>query len=162
MASFGHASKFQRISRLGFVTAATWLNGGQPNFAVCLAVSWAGRLYIHFPRLSPRNRILPHTKFTLRPTPAFSYIGNVAARAVGVSESLRHRTKNGIMELLQRAPPIFGWAAITLGIGPHSSLTLFSLHMCRRCTFYCQCEICYCYHCNSQQCQFCVRRPKIW
>jgi len=24
-------------------------------------------------------------------------------------------------ELSQRAPPIFGWAAITLGIGPHSS-----------------------------------------
>jgi len=39
-------------------------------------------------------------------------------RAVGVSKSLRRRTRNGIMELLQRAPPIFGWAAI----GPHSSL----------------------------------------
>ena len=26
------------------------------------------------------------------------------------------------MELSQRAPPIFGWAAITLGIGPHSIL----------------------------------------
>jgi len=25
------------------------------------------------------------------------------------------------MELLQRAPPIFGWAAVTLGIGAHSS-----------------------------------------
>jgi len=29
---------------------------------------------------------------------------------------------DGIMELPQRAPRIFGWAAITLGIGPHSSL----------------------------------------
>jgi len=28
---------------------------------------------------------------------------------------------NGIAELSQRAPPIFGRAAITLGIGPHSS-----------------------------------------
>jgi len=27
----------------------------------------------------------------------------------------------------QRAPPIFGRAAITLGIGPHSSLTFFRL-----------------------------------
>ena len=27
---------------------------------------------------------------------------------------------NAIMELSQRAPPIFGRAAITLGIGPHS------------------------------------------
>jgi len=44
-------------------------------------------------------------------------------RAVGVSETLRRRTRNGITELLQRAPPIFGWAAITLGIGPHSSFS---------------------------------------
>jgi len=38
-----------------------------------------------------------------------------------VSQTLRHGTRTGITELLQRAPPIFGWAAITLGIGPHSS-----------------------------------------
>ena len=39
--------------------------------------------------------------------------------AAGVSQTLRHSTRNGITELLQRAPPIFGRAAITLGIGPH-------------------------------------------
>jgi len=33
------AHKFQRVSRLGFVTAPTSLNGGQPNFARCLAIS---------------------------------------------------------------------------------------------------------------------------
>jgi len=32
--------------RLGFVTAPTSLNGGQPNFARCVAVSCAGTLYI--------------------------------------------------------------------------------------------------------------------
>jgi len=44
-------------------------------------------------------------------------------RVVGVSESLqRHRpTRNRITEVQQRAPPIFDWAAITLGIGPRSS-----------------------------------------
>ena len=42
-------------------------------------------------------------------------------QSVGVSESLRRRTRNGISELSQRAPPVFGWEAITLGIGPHSS-----------------------------------------
>ena len=42
--------------------------------------------------------------------------------AAGISQTLRRGTRNGIMELPQRAPPIFGWAAITLGIGPHSSL----------------------------------------
>ena len=30
------------VSRLGSVTASTSHNGGQPNFARCLAVSWAG------------------------------------------------------------------------------------------------------------------------
>jgi len=62
----GHPSKFQRISHLGFVTAATSLNGGQPNFARCLAVSWAGTLYIHFRGILPRNGILLCAKFTLR------------------------------------------------------------------------------------------------
>jgi len=45
--------------------------------------------------------------------------------AVGVSQSLRRGTRNGITELLQRAPPIFGRAAITSDIGPHSSSFFF-------------------------------------
>jgi len=36
-------------------------------------------------------------------------------------QSLRRGTRNGITELSQRAPPTFARAAITLGIGPHSS-----------------------------------------
>ena len=44
----GHPIKFQRVSHLAFVTAATSLTGGQPNFARCLAIFWAGILYIHF------------------------------------------------------------------------------------------------------------------
>jgi len=44
--SLGHPSKFQRVSRLGSVTAATSLNGSQPNFARCLAVSCAATLHI--------------------------------------------------------------------------------------------------------------------
>ena len=41
--------------------------------------------------------------------------------AAGISQTLRRGTRNGITELSQRAPPVFGRAAITLGIGPHSS-----------------------------------------
>jgi len=41
--------------------------------------------------------------------------------AAGVSQTLWRGTRNGITELSQRAPPISGWEAITLGIGPHSS-----------------------------------------
>ena len=42
-----HPSKFWPVSRLFFVTAVTSVTGGQPNFARCLAVSWAAILYIH-------------------------------------------------------------------------------------------------------------------
>ena len=53
LASLGHPSKFQQVSRHGVVTAPTSLNGGQQNFAGCLAVSWAGTLYIHFDSSCP-------------------------------------------------------------------------------------------------------------
>jgi len=39
--------------------------------------------------------------------------------AAGVSQTLRRSTRNGITKLSQTAPPIFGWAAMTWGIGPH-------------------------------------------
>jgi len=86
--SLGHPSKFQRVSRLGFVrpTAAMSLIGGQPNFARCLIVSCAATLYIHFRGLLPPHGISPRAKFTLRPSLAFSRIGSVTARH---SSSLR-------------------------------------------------------------------------
>jgi len=89
LASLGHPSKFQRVSHLVFVTAATSLTAGQPNFAGCLAVSWAATLYIHFLVLLPPDRILPGVKFTLRPSLAFSYI-----RSVTVRHSSRGRQPN--------------------------------------------------------------------
>jgi len=61
-----HHCTFQRVSRVSFVTAATSLNGGQPNFAWCLAVSWTGTLCIHFQRLLPRDRILYLSLFAIR------------------------------------------------------------------------------------------------
>jgi len=47
LACLGHPSKFQRVSHLGFVTAAASLTAGQPGFALCLAISWASTLYIY-------------------------------------------------------------------------------------------------------------------
>ena len=103
---WGTPSKFQRVSRLVFVTAATSLTGGQPNFARCLAVSWSGTLCIHFRELLPPDRISPHAKFTLRPSLAFSYIGSVTAwhSSSGVSQTLLRDTRNGITEISQTAP----------------------------------------------------------
>jgi len=57
------------------------LNGGQPNFARCLVVSWTVTDYMYtFWGLLPPNGILPGAKFTLRPSLAFFYIGSVAAQ----------------------------------------------------------------------------------
>ena len=85
--------------------------------------------YMHFWRLLSFNGILPAAaKFTLRASLEFSYIGSVTVR----HSSSWHQPnfvawyKNGIMEFLQRALSIFGWAAITLGIGPHSSVKMYS------------------------------------
>jgi len=70
------------VSRLGFITAATSLTVGQPNFAQSLAVSWAGALNIHFWRLLLPDGIFLRAKFPFRPSIAFAYrsIGSVTAR----------------------------------------------------------------------------------
>jgi len=60
------------------------------------------------------NGILPGAKFTLGPSLAFSYMSRVTTQHA----SSGRQPNCGVRE---RAPPIFGRAAITLGIGPHSS-----------------------------------------
>jgi len=83
-------------------------------------------VYIFLGRLPPSG-ILPAAKFALHPSLAFSCLSSVTARhsSNGHQPNFVAWYKNGITELSQRATPIFGWAAITLGIGPHSSVTLF-------------------------------------
>ena len=57
------------------------------------------------------DRILPGEKFTLRLSLAFFYILAALLHgtpAADVSQTLRRGTRNGITELLQRAPSIFG------------------------------------------------------
>ena len=121
--SFGHPSKFQRVSRLDFATAATSFTAGQPNFAQCLTVSWADTLYIYFRRLLPPDGILSCAKFTLHPSLAFSHIGSITARhtSSGRRPKFAACCKQWNYGTFVEAPPIFGWAAITMGIGPHSS-----------------------------------------
>jgi len=119
LTSLGHSCKFQRISRIGFVTAATSLTGGQPNFTRCLAVSWAGILYIHF-------GLFPFTEFCqaqnsfyvqILPSPMLAVLLH-GTRTAGVNQTLRR---------WQRAPPIFARVAITLGISPHSTTFMFAI-----------------------------------
>jgi len=79
--------------------------------------------YIYFFGGSSADGILPSVKFTLRPTLAFSYIGSVTAwHSSSVREpSFAAWYKEWNYGTLAEAAPIFGRAAITLGIGPHSS-----------------------------------------
>jgi len=81
LAGLGHPRKFQRVSCLGFITAPTLLNRGQPNLARCSAISSAGTLYTFSGALV---RILSGAKFTLRPKLAFSYFGSVTARHLSI------------------------------------------------------------------------------
>jgi len=75
------------------------------------------------PGLLPHNGILPGVKFALLQVlhspilPALLH----GTRAAVISQTLWRGTRNEITELSLRAPPRFGWAAITLGISPHSS-----------------------------------------
>jgi len=78
-----------------------------------------GTPYIHFRGLLPADGILPGAKFTLHPSLAFFYIGSVTA--CHSSSRCQPNFLAWYKELLQRAPPIFSWAAITMGISPHSS-----------------------------------------
>jgi len=68
------------LFHVGFVTAPMSLSGGQPDFAECLAVSWAGTQGIRFRELLPANGFLSAAKFTLRLSVAFSNIASVTAR----------------------------------------------------------------------------------
>jgi len=72
------------------------------------------------------QKCLPPTKFTLRPSLAFSYIGSVTAR-----HSSSGRQPNFVAWYWEwnygtfaEDATVFGWAAVTFGIGPHYSLVL--------------------------------------
>ena len=91
-------ANFNGVLRLAFVTAAMSLTGGQPNFARCLAVSWAGTLCTHFQGFLPLTEFC-HVQNSLyvqllrSPILAASLHGT---RAAGVSQALWRGTRNGI------------------------------------------------------------------
>jgi len=93
-ASLRHPSKFQRVSRLSFVTAATSLTGGQPNFAQCLAVLCACALYIHFWRFLPPDGFLQNSLYVqVLHSPILEALLHCTP-AAGVSQTLRRGARN--------------------------------------------------------------------
>jgi len=114
----GHPSKFQRVLGLGFVNAAMSLNGSQPNFAGCLVISWAGILYIHFRRFLPRRRFVRCKIHFVSKSCILLYWQHQCT-------ALQQQASAKLCGVEKRVPPIFSRAAITLGVGPHSSVISF-------------------------------------
>jgi len=151
LVSLGHHSKLQWVSRLGFITAPTSLSGGQPDFARCLAVSCIGTLCIHFGGSGPLTEFCQVqnslcVQVLRSPTLAASLNGT---RAVCMSKTLWHGTRNGITELSLLVTFNRGRAtyiprvAITFGIGPQSSFCLtFFIDNCLLWTALCDHCIC--------------------
>ena len=103
-------SKFQRVSHLGFVTAATSLTGGQQTLHdVWPSPGLVHDIYIYIYTCSgglAPDGILPGAKFTLRSSFAFHIVLAALLHGTpgeGVSKTLRCDARNGIIELLHRA-----------------------------------------------------------
>jgi len=125
--SLGHPSKFQRVSHLGFVTAPMSLNRRQQNFADV----WPSPELVHYTYIFGDScsllefyEVQNSLCIQALRSPILAAVLH-GTRAAAVSQILCHGTRNGITELSQRAPPIFDWVAITLGIGPHSSSNFY-------------------------------------
>ena len=124
LAGLGHPSKFQRVLRLGFLLqrqrsaeANQTLHHVWPSPAL---VHYIYTLFGGFCLLMEFCQVQTSLCVQVLRSPILAALLH-DSRPVGVSQALQCGTRNGIMELLQTAPPIFGWAAITLGMGPHSS-----------------------------------------
>ena len=121
--SFGHPNKFQRVSRLGFVTSATSLKEANQT----LHDLWPSLGLVHYTYIfggsCPLMEFCPVQNWLYVQVLHCSILAALlhSTPAAGVSQTLLRGTRNGITEPSQRASPIFGWAAITLGIGPHCS-----------------------------------------
>jgi len=127
----GHSSKFQRVSRIASLLQRRRSPEANQT-AQCLAVSWAGTLYIHFWRLLSPDSILLIAKFTLRPSLVFSYIGIVSAR-----HSSSGRQPNFVALYREQNYRTFAEIATYIwqgghrtGIGPRSSHALFWMVLC--------------------------------
>jgi len=118
----GHPSKFQRVSHLAFVTAATPIPEGKLCAMFGHLLGWY-TMYTFSGALAP-DRILLDAVFTLRPSLAFSYIGSVTAwhSSSGRQPDFVAWYKDWNYGTFAEGATYIGQAAITLGIGPHSSV----------------------------------------
>jgi len=115
----GTPANFNRFRVLAsLLQCSALLARGQPNFARCLAVSWAGALCVHFEGSCPLMEFcqLQNSLWVQVLHSSILALWLHGIRAAAIRQALWRGTRNGIAELTQRVPPIFGWAAIALGI----------------------------------------------
>jgi len=130
--SLEHTSQFQRLLHLGFVTAAVQrCRSTEANQT--LRDVWPSPGLLHNCIYTFLELLLPDGNLPRANSLCFQVLHSPILVALlhgtpsaGVSQTLQRGTRNGITGLSQRAPPIFGWAAITLDIGPHCSFSFFS------------------------------------
>jgi len=129
-----HPGKFQRVSRLRFVTAPTSLK-------LCTVFGRLRAALIHcsyvFGALAPSG-ILPRAKFTLRQSLAFSYIGIVTEWQLSSGRQPNCGGVQGMglrnfrsLSFSTEGVTCIPRAAITLGIGPRSSFLSFWATVCK-------------------------------
>jgi len=118
--SLEHPSKFQQVSRLGFLTTPTSLNGGQQYYTLHDVWPSPGLVhYIHFRAILPELCQLQNSLFVqVLCSPILAPLLH-GTQAAAVSKTLWRSTRNGITELSQRAPTIFSRTAVMLGISAH-------------------------------------------
>jgi len=118
--SLRNPSKFQRVWRLAFVTAATSLTGGQPNLSPALVhyITYTFSRAVALWRNFATSKIYIRSKccvlqYWQRYCTALQQ--RASAKLCGVVQGMEVRN------FRKGCHHIFGWAADTLGIGPHSS-----------------------------------------
>ena len=129
--NFEVPQQFQQVSRLGFVTAPMSLDRGSAKLCTMFFFPFPGLvryLYI-FGGSCPVREFSTSAVLTLQPSLAFSYIGIVTARHLssGHETNFAACIRNRITELRSasfstESTTYIPRAAVTLGIGPHSSL----------------------------------------
>jgi len=109
---WGTHSKFQRVLHLGFVTAPTSLSGGQPNFARCLAISWAGTQYTVSQKSRTRLLCIITLPKNQRLSIIFHVINRSSTKTLVKHSELRHNLEHDC--LVKNVPSILQGKVATL------------------------------------------------
>ena len=127
----GYPSKFERVSRVSSLLQRRHLSEAN----LTLHDVWQSLIYTFFAGSCPLTefcQVKDSLYVQVLRSPVLAALLHGTPAAGGTQPNYAAWYTDGITSLLQRAPTIFGWAAITLDIGPHSS----SGRLCNRADHY--------------------------